>query len=557
MKSFEAKISKALKPSNNVETEKMKRKTVKAEDASGSCGNGITYTFKAATGTLTISGNGAMADYKYDNHAPWYSYCDSITSVTIGNGVTSIGNRAFESCSSLTSLNIWNSIASIGEYAFYGCSALAYITIPVTVTSIGNCAFLDCSALTEISIPHSVTALGGDLFQGCTSLKSITFNNDYSLEQIKTYTNQLKGQIEKIELGPLVTTIPSNMFYGFSKLASINIPHGVISIGGFAFQQCTSLTSITIPDTVTSIGIQAFNGCSSLTLLKIGSGVTSIGSSAFSGCNALTSLEIGNDYVLNNAYLVLRSYDQITSLSLGYSVTSCSANFISRLTNLQSINVAQNNDYLKSEDGVLFSKDGSTLVAYPPKKETTSYTIPDGVTSIGNYAFSGCSSLTSVVIGNGVTSIGDYAFSGCSGLTSITYLGINEPEYGSYVFDSCDKLTVVNVPQGYNKNTFCGKPVNKTAISDTPGEGDTTSEGELPATTGEGDSSSEDDNDPPPPGDSNKGSSKAGVIAGSVVAAVAVVAAIAVTAVMYVKKLACFANAAASASEGGAPAEEV
>ena len=139
-------------------------------------------------------------------------------------------------------------------------------------------------------------------------------------------------------------------------------------------------------------------------------------------------------------------------------------------------------------------------------------------------------------------------------------MGTTAPKSGSSVFDYCDKLTIVNVPQGYNKNTFCGKPVNKTAIPDTPGEGETPSGGELPDPTGEGDpstsevvdSSSEDNNDPaPPPGDSNKGSSKAGVIAGSVVAAVAVVTAVVVTAVMYVKKLACFRRAVGgSTSEG-------
>ena len=126
MKSFEAKISKALKPSKNIEKEKVKRRTVK--DDSGSCGNGVTYTFDAETGTLTISktgdGDGAMTDFGYPNYAPWESYKQDIQAVIIENGVTSIGDMAFHAYDALTSVKIPDSVTSFGVNSFSGCSKL-------------------------------------------------------------------------------------------------------------------------------------------------------------------------------------------------------------------------------------------------------------------------------------------------------------------------------------------------------------------------------------------------------------------------------------------------
>lgn len=146
-----------------------------------------------------------------------FSGCIVLTSVTIGNSVTSIGGEAFYECSNLKSITIPDSVTSIGRYAFSYCYGLTSITIPDGVISIGYAAFLACTGLTSVTIGNSVTSIGVGAFENCDGLTSVT------------------------------------------------IPGSVTSIGGSAFHDCDGLTSVKIPDSVTSIGPYAFEGCTSLT----------------------------------------------------------------------------------------------------------------------------------------------------------------------------------------------------------------------------------------------------------------------------------------------------
>ncbi len=279
----------------------------KEEATSGKCGANLTWTLDS-DGVLTISGSGAMYNWDEIADVPWYKNRSSIKTVKIGNGVTSIGNRAFSSCSNLTSITIPDSVTSIGEWAFSNCSSLTSITIPDSVTSIGWYAFYTCYNLTSITIPDSVTSIGSYAFDCCYSLTSITIPN--SVTSIGDSAFIFCVSLTSITIPDSVTSIGRSAFNGCRSLTSITIPNSVTSIGERAFARCDKLadangfivvhnvlydyigaeTSITIPDSVTSIGAEAFDGCSSLTSITIPDSVTRIGSYAFFDCSSLTSI---------------------------------------------------------------------------------------------------------------------------------------------------------------------------------------------------------------------------------------------------------------------------
>ena len=217
-----------------------------------------------------------------------FSYCSSLTSVTIPNSVTFIERYTFRNCSSLTSVTIPNSVTSIGDDAFSGCSSLTSVTIPNSVTSIGSNAFENCSGLSSVTIPTGVTSIGSNAFKNCSGLTSVTIPN--SVTSIGWSAFYGCSGLTSVTIPNSVTFIGSNAFENCSGLSSVTIPTGVTSIGESAFGCCSGLTSVTIPNSVTSIGIDAFYWCRNLTSVIIGSGVTSIDMRAFSECTALTSV---------------------------------------------------------------------------------------------------------------------------------------------------------------------------------------------------------------------------------------------------------------------------
>ncbi len=428
--------------------------------ASGMCGENLTW--KLTDGKLIISGAGDMTDWSFRS-APWYSYrlsitnviiCDGVTSIgeyafdgcsgltdlTIPNSVTNIGNSAFSGCSSLTSVSIPNSVTNIGNSAFSGCSSLMSVSIPNSVTSIGEYAFGGCSGLTSIIIPNSVTSIGKYAFNGCTGITAVVWNaKKYSDFKFNSNTPFYHGiahnydlcdQITSFVFGDEVECIPAYLCSGMTKISSITIPNGVTSIGEHAFLGCSGLTSVTIGNSVTSIGKWAFENCSSLTSVTIGNSVTSIGEWAFKGCSSLTSVTIPNSVTS------IRTFDFI------------------QYSSLTSISVAEDNPNYSSIDGVLFDKQKTRLIQCPRGKQGA-YIIPNSVTSIGEWAFGGCRGLTSVTIPNSVTSIGKSAFFYCSSLTSIE-IPNSVTSIGDGAFSGCSGLT----SPVYNAHAFAFLPTS-------------------------------------------------------------------------------------------------
>ena len=337
----------------------------------------------------------------------------TLTSVTLPNSITNIGNKTFQSCDSLTSITIPNSVTSIGENAFLYCTSLTSVTIPNSVTSIGKAAFTACSSLTSITIPNSVTSIGDHAFDQCSSLATITIPNSVTSIGNRAFydCSSLTSVVWNAKNCADCADLYNPPFIGCSQLTSFTFGENVKYIPAHLCSACKSLTSITIPNSVTSIGEAAFIACFSLTSITIPNSVTSIGDEAFAGCSSLTSVTIPNS-VTSIGVRAFAECSSLTSVSIGNSVTNIGAG------------------------------------AYYGCSSLASITIPNSVTSIGGGAFSVCSSLTSVSIGNSVTSIGNDAFYYCSSLASITCDATTPPTMYSGTFLGVSKSIPVYIPCG-------------------------------------------------------------------------------------------------------------
>jgi len=349
-----------------------------------------------------------------------FHYYTVMTGIFIPASVTSIGTNAFTACTGLTSVTIGNNVTSIGNGAFINCSALTSIAIPASVTTIYDSAFRGCTGLTSITIPASVTSIGSWVFNGCINLESIEL--------------------------PAVSQLFSNMFGGSADVpASLKtvVINGGTSIGNWAFENCTGLTSITIADSVTSIGDWAFSGCTGLTSIIIPASVTSIGDVAFRNCYSLTSITIGNN-VRSIGAGAFSGCTGLTNITIPGSVISIGSQAFQNCTGLTSIDVDSNNPNYASQDGILYNKAQTELLAVPGAI-SGDITIPGSVISIGNQAFQNCTGLTGITMSVGVESIGNQAFVGCIGLTSITIPG-SVISIDNQAFRDCTGLTSITIP---------------------------------------------------------------------------------------------------------------
>lgn len=245
--------------------------------ASGTCGDNLTWELTDA-GELVIEGTGAMTGFSFTGTvtaAPWGEFAADIATVSIGDGVTTVGERAFYGCNNLTSAIMPNSLNSIRERAFYGCCSLVSITIPESVTSIGTCAFYNCSNLTSITISKGVTEIAANAFSCCSNLTSITIDANNTVYDSRDNCNAI------------IETSTNTLIVGS---ASTVIPNTVTSITSFAFVDCSNLASIIIPEGIPVIDHSVFKGCSSLLNVYLPSSIVAIGPGAFNSCRSLKTI---------------------------------------------------------------------------------------------------------------------------------------------------------------------------------------------------------------------------------------------------------------------------
>ena len=312
----------------------------------------------------------------------------SLTAVVLPDSVVTIGANAFQSCTGLTKAELSSKLEKIANYAFDNCKALKEIQIPETVTEIGSGAFQYCAGLTELTLPEGLQTIGESAFVGCSGLTRLAIPDGVQSVGINAF-HSINAQL-CCSMGSRAAEALSRVGYDFYtetwKLrytfdsdkqvnglraerylgsdAAVTLPEGTTLIGDSAFKNCAFITSVTLPEKLLSIGNYAFSGCTGLTEIVIPDSVTTIGSYAFSGCTGLTEI-----------------------------------------------------------------------------------VIPGSVTTIGSYAFSGCTGLTRVVLPAGLTAIPDWCFNNCEKLP-----GIAIPEtvtsIGSCAFRYCSALTAITLPQG-------------------------------------------------------------------------------------------------------------
>jgi hypothetical protein len=346
---------------------------------SGTCGaegDGSNLRWSLSGGVLTISGTGAMKNWKnYYDPSPWEKN-DQITHVVIESGVTSIGNSAFWGCFYLTDISMPDTVTRIGGEAIYACLNLTSLDISCVKTF--DAGALCNSGLTEVAIPSGITELPGNLLSSCKKLTKVTLPEG-------------------------ITKIGVTVFASCESLTSIKIPSTVASIGSYAFDQ-SAIQNISIPDGVTEIGEMAFGQCPNLTELVIPDSVVKIGRNIVEGSSKLRSIHLGKG--VENIFWV----NSIAGANEFRTFQDCES--------LTYITVDPDNQYYTAEDNVLFNKDKTEVYRSAPGK-TGSYTLPNSVKTMENTFIFEDSQLSSIVIPEGVQSIPRSTFKNCTNLKKI------------------------------------------------------------------------------------------------------------------------------------------
>ena len=448
---------------------------------SGACGENLTWDL--TNGVLTISGTGAMTDFEWDN-IPWYSYCESITRITIGNSVTSIGSFAFPGCTGLTSIEIPNSVTSIGTCAFYGCSSLTSVTIPNSVTSIGESAFFNCSSLTSVIIPNSVTNIGREAFSGCSGLTSIAIPNSVDSIGSRVYfgcTNlislKIPANIPQIDYYGYVENIagyyyPGNTqpYYitGLDNLKSVEAPAWFFDAPEKIWSYCPNdleyvgVNNGELTDNALSVIKRSYKTLKSIDVA--GTTNTELADEAFKECYNLQTLVLPAS-LEKISYMAVADCRNLQSIDIPASVEEIDQSAFENCRSLQTITFGG------AQPSPMPGRHFAPMAASQLKKignwafynahELQHLEIPEGVTEIGDAAFYGCTYLEDLVLPASVQSIGDNCFALCEKLGKIVVNSVTPPTIAAKTFFDVKRQIPVYVPddcvEAYEGDKYWGE----------------------------------------------------------------------------------------------------
>lgn len=434
----------------------------------------------SSVGTRTFAGCSALNAVGLGNVSAIgeaaFNGCSALTEIAIPNGVETLGNYAFYGCSALATVTLGtqerssSSLKTIGDYAFAE-TAVKSVVLPDGVSTLGNYAFNKCASLATVSLGNSLTAIGNYAFSDCEKLESVTFGSaletigERAFASAKISSLVLPATVKTIGVwafynNPLTAitfndglqSIGSRAFYGVS-VQTLNIPNSVTELGSYAFSGCKSLETVTIGTGVTKISDYTFNTCSALTQISCPS-VTEIGKNAFSGCSSLSDIPL-NDKITSLGNYVFSGCSAIESLVIPNSVTSIGSYAFEKCTKLTSATLGTG---ISSIPDYMFSSCSALTSVVLPENitgigkyafQSTAFTelpLTASITEIKDYAFKSCTKLTSVAIPDRVTKLGTYVFQSCTGLESAK-IGGGVTSVPNYMFHGCTNLVNVELSE--------------------------------------------------------------------------------------------------------------
>ena len=397
-----------------------------AAGTSGKCGPSAYWSFDSSTGTLTISGSGAMNDYEYGNDYPWMDYRDSIQTIVIGDQITQIGRYAFTGTACST-IKFGKNVRSIGERAFLECRNLnGDLTLPDSVQIVGDSAFAGCTGLTgTLTLGSSLQTIGAGAFYDCSFSGNLVIPD--SVTSIGRYAFYSRPYLRPetqgtLTLGRNLRTIGEFAFLESRYTGSLTIPDSVVEIGERAFYQCENLNgTLTLGRSLRTIGKEAFYWCAFTGSLTIPEGVAEIADGAFSSLH-----QFNRDGMFNGTLTLPSTLKTIGAEAFAYT------DFSGELLIPDGVTSIGANAFAKC-DGF-----GGTL------------SLPDSVKTVGESAFYQCEGFTGLKLPAGLTKIETLSFAFMAGLKTEVVIPEGVTEIGEGAFE-CSYMPSVRLPSTLRK----------------------------------------------------------------------------------------------------------